>query len=619
MRHRHTLLVGPVLAVAVLLGAPAYATPTIQQLTPSLPSPQPLGTTVRWTTTATDTDPGMLDYQYAIIYGLAKFMVRDYSLSQSFDLTIVDREGLYLVQVTVLNTSTNRTARLTVPFQATSRVVGGNAVVTATPNPLVALLSAPSCPAGSFMRGLYQLQGSAQVLATYWKPCHPPTSMNFYIAGMRAQTTTLINYQVATGSTLTVGPITQSFPSGALTITPPAVDVTVPPGSGANVDLGMVLHDYLVSSPPIATDLQGNVMWYYAPPGTPNAFVTRPLFNGTMLVIVDGTNSSDPNVTAGQVLREIDLAGNTVRETNASLVGQRLAALGVVHAGEVFGSFHHDAIRLLNGNTIVLGSMERIFPPGTQGSTDPLGVDVIGDALAVLDPNWNVIGGWNSFDHLDVNRAAVLGEFCPAPGGCPPLFLNSQTTTKTANDWLHSNSVQYIPSTGDLLLSMRHQDWVVKIDYKNGSGTGNILWRLGLGGDFAMNSSDPYPWFSHQHDVAYENLDATLISLFDNGNTRVAANPGGNNRGQLLDVDETTMQVPLRLNADLGVFSFALGSAQLLPNGNAHYQAGAVGPGANAYSIEVLPDGTIAYELKSGGVRSYRSWRMVDLYAPPGR
>jgi hypothetical protein len=77
------------------------------------------------------------------------------------------------------------------------------------------------------------------------------------------------------------------------------------------------------------------------------------------------------------------------------------------------------------------------------------------------------------------------------------------------------------------------------------------------------------------------------------------------------------MQVSLRLNADLGVYAFALGSAQLLPNGNAHFLAGIVNPARDAHSIEVRPDGTVKYELQSGPPSIYRSWRMRNLYAPP--
>jgi hypothetical protein len=115
---------------------------------------------------------------------------------------------------------------------------------------------------------------------------------------------------------------------------------------------------------------------------------------------------------------------------------------------------------------------------------------------------------WRSFDHLDVNRAAVLGETCTnGQEGCPPVFL----TTGIAQDWLHANALYYTLSDGSLLFSMRHQDWIDKIDYGNGSGSGNVVWRLGKDGDFAINSSDPYPWFSHQHDPGFVQDGTTTL------------------------------------------------------------------------------------------------------------
>jgi len=76
-------------------------------------------------------------------------------------------------------------------------------------------------------------------------------------------------------------------------------------------------------------------------------------------------------------------------------------------------------------------------------------------------------------------------------------------------------------SDGSLLVSLRNQDWIVKIDYGNNSGTGNVVWRLGLQGDFSVVSNDPLPWFSHQHDIEF---DGTTFELYDNGNTRITQN-----------------------------------------------------------------------------------------------
>ena len=91
------------------------------------------------------------------------------------------------------------------------------------------------------------------------------------------------------------------------------------------------------------------------------------------------------------------------------------------------------------------------------------------------------------------------------------------------SDWLHANSIAWSPEDGDLIVSLRSQDWVIKIDYGNGTGDGHVVWRLGQGGDFTINSSDPSPWFSHQHDVRY--INDTTIVLFDDGNTRHADRP----------------------------------------------------------------------------------------------
>src|SRR5262249_22248738 len=148
---------------------------------------------------------------------------------------------------------------------------------------------------------------------------------------------------------------------------------------------------------------------------------------------------------------------------------------------------------------------------------------------------------------------------------------------------------------GDLLVSLRSQDWVIKIAYSNGTGDGHVVWRLGAGGDFTINSADPYPWFSHQHDARYIN-DSTIV-LLDDGNTRHATTSSLDSRGQELVLDEKTMQATLVVNADLGNYSPALGSAQSLPNGNLAFTSGFLtqGPSNSGQTIEVLPDGTKTY------------------------
>ena len=216
-----------------------------------------------------------------------------------------------------------------------------------------------------------------------------------------------------------------------------------------------MLHSYLALVL-AATDRLGNINWYYAAPGAnPASLLTRPLPGGYMLTIQSG-NSWNPNISAnGQFLRKIDLSGNIIRETNIGVLQQQLIAKGATDFGvcgtiplpAAIGSaclsgMHHDAILLPNGNTIVSVATEKIFPPGTQGDTTGLNVDIMGDGFLVLDHNYQVLWYFDTFQHdggapqLDINRPAVLGEKC-APGqpGCETLFLaGTPGVTTQAND-----------------------------------------------------------------------------------------------------------------------------------------------------------------------------------------
>jgi len=608
---------------ACLLSTQALATPQVQ-LSPSLPSPQSTGTAVNLVATGSDSDPGMLTYRYSVAYRGGLRIVRDYSQDSSFNWAGTIKDGLYLVQVTVRNNTTQQTAKKNLLFQFDSRVAGSQPVVTATANPLVALFSAPACARGSKVRVRFDSPVGTPV-NTDWRACDPASSNNIYVAGMRETLRYSMAAQVRNpAGVVTTGP-TLSFLTGSAPSNLPVIAQAVPPDANTSGADDVLLADSLSIGAsvgyPVATDLFGRPIWYYAAfndPAQAGGLLVRVLPGGTMLTLANGKNSADATASL-QILREIDFAGNTLRETNASRVREQLDAMGHVSNCAVGGSlcavttFHHDAIRLSNGHTLVIGSEERMYPAGTQGSTSP--VDVLGDIVVDLDEDFQVAWYWDAFEHLDVNRAAILHETCanPQQGGCPPIFLAS-----IANDWLHPNAIQVTPDR-DLVISLRHQDWVIKVDYQDGAGDGHILWRLGAGGDFALASSDPSPWFTHQHDPGFEANG--IFTTFDNGNTRVADNPGvtENSRGQVYQIDEANRVASLVVNTDLGVYSNALGSAQRLGNGNYHFLAGFINPGPSQYSqsIEVLPDGTTNLRLQSPQL-AYRSFRIPSLYAPPG-
>src|SRR5580704_10505712 len=94
-----------------------------------------------------------------------------------------------------------------------------------------------------------------------------------------------------------------------------------------------------------------------------------------------------------QVVREMDPAGNILRETNNARVGEQLESRGLrsdckKSGKECVSGFHHEAIRLPNGHTLVIAGLERMFPAGTQGSKEP--VDILGDLIEDLDEDFQV-------------------------------------------------------------------------------------------------------------------------------------------------------------------------------------------------------------------------------------
>jgi arylsulfate sulfotransferase len=282
-----------------------------------------------------------------------------------------------------------------------------------------------------------------------------------------------------------------------------------------------------------------------------------------------------------------------VHETNTERISEQLVAMGLPPGVEI----SHEAIRLPNGYVATLVASEMLADQGAGI------VDVVGDHVVVLDNNWQVAWAWNPFDKLDLKRQATLNDPC--------TFNCVLKLAATANDWTHSNSLQYT-ADGNLLLSIRDVDWVVKIDYRDGNGTGDVLWRLGPNGDFTPNSTDPSPWFSHQHDARLA-ADGTF-TVFDNGNTRVMQQGGGNSRGQVWRLDENARTATLVDNIDMGVYSLALGTAQPLSSGNMSYLAGYL-KNNDALLLETPPTGAPGYQVTIHNP-VYRVFRMRDIYTP---
>ena len=342
----------------------------------------------------------------------------------------------------------------------------------------------------------------------------------------------------------------------------------------------------------VALDLQGNVIWYYDHPSSEGfVFPVKMLRDGNMLVSISDYASTS-------VLREVDLAGNTISEFTLDQLNSALTAAGFsLHAKFL----HHDVLRLPNDHTVVLVAEDRTL---NNIAGFPANTLVEGDAIIDLDPNMKPVWVWDTFDHLDINRH---------PLAVPP-------------DWTHGNALVRT-ADNNLLFSMRNQHWVIKIDFQDGKGSGNILWRLGNQGDIALTNGDASDWFYGQHYpfIVSEDGNVMRLAVFDDGNDRPDAN--GNkcgatttpcySRAVLYDIDQTASTATVEWEYQPGLFSFWGGSVRVLRgSGNVELDLSQPATTMGSRVLEVTQDATpqLVWQLDISVPNAYRAYRINSLY-----
>ncbi len=608
------------LAVMVFVSAAAAAIhpPSVTvTLHPSVPSPELLGTSVTWTAAIQGGQQGhTYDFQFSAAPQGQTQIVRDFDLPNTFVWVPWTVEGTYTVTVVARDiTSQPYTVYPPVSVQYVLNPIvtnNGQSAVNITSHPLVALFSAGPCTIGHSIRVRFRNNSSQASSTTNAVPCSTK-SANFLVAGMLPSTQYDMHWEEFATNFLTSGP-DLSFTTGHLPNNFPTTEtfqVNIP-ATGHDALFPYVIFHLIQTQGeftqfwPAATDLTGHVVWYHPA----QVLVSRFEVGGNYFAL------------SYTQMNEYDLAGHQTLSTNVEILNEQLTAKGYPTLTAIN---NHETRRLPNGNILLLGSRD-VVSTQYQGGTQQNPVDILGDVILILDHNMQLQWAWDTFAHQDLSREATLDDLCfHLFGGCPPF---SQQFTQ-ANDWIHANSVQ-LTQDGNLLLSERSQDWVLKIAYANGTGDGHIIWKMGPYGDFTIlnppggSCGDPnvFPWFSHQHDAAIQTqLGITeTMTVFDDGNTRHTQCNSGNSRGMVLSVSEGMHTVYIQTLADMGHYSYALGSAQLLKSTSypmyASFGDGLLFlPGNSAQITETDLSGNHVFEMQTDQW-SYRSYRAQDLYTP---
>lgn len=253
----------------------------------------------------------------------------------------------------------------------------------------------------------------------------------------------------------------------------------------------------------VALDSVGNIRWFYQADHL--IFVVRQLTNGHLLY-------GYGNRTDGLI--EIDLTGRLIRRWDAANLG-RTVATGAIPVK--VDSLHHDVFPVDSQTFLALStslhSVEPYYDPSYHPRKRVPQANIIADEIIELRTDGTVTRRWSLFDLLDPRRIGY---------GSLHHFWNQRGYEHVAGgtfDWSHANSVTIDPIDGGIIVSVRHQDAVIKIDPTRGE----LLWILGnpqgWRGSHSRKLLKPIgrpQWPFHQH-AAEVTPHGTLL-LFDNGN-----------------------------------------------------------------------------------------------------
>jgi arylsulfate sulfotransferase len=526
----------------------------------------------------------------------------------------IDATGIYRAPASIAQSeNVTVTAALSGSPQANYATAGVSILqpgeVLATANPQVATYSIYLPAPG---RVAIQFGPSTEYGLETWAQATPSANggeVSLYVAGMLGQTGYHMRAQVSLDDGATWTDADHTFTTGT---PPPTSAVTASTVGGQAPQPGIEMWDTLIPDEPaqvFATDLNGNVIWTYRYVGSVLDTLQgiQLLPNGHFLVLISYLSSltaATASRDAGTIdaIREVDLAGNTIRELDMATLNQKLAAGGYSLS---LKSFHHSVLALPNGHWVLLAAYPETFQnlPGYPGTTSVLG-DVLVDVDENFDPDWV----WNAFDHLDLNRH---------PMNFP--------------DWTHANDLLYSADDHDLLLSLRHQNWILKIDFQDGQGSGNVLWRLGEGGDFQLQGgTDPTDWFYAQHGMSFFSTNTAgvfALGLLDNGNDRdfpsgaVLCQPHQPTSAScystfpVLQVNEAERTATLITHyiPPPSYFSFFGGNAEPLANGDA--QVNFCAPPLGAIVQELTSDGNqLVWQATTPGADQFHVDRLGSLY-----
>ena len=401
----------------------------------------------------------------------------------------------------------------------------------------------------------------------------PATAHSCPVLGLRAGTTHSVSVrarsasgEVAEGSerlTIETPPLPNDFPPIEVVSCTPAKREPGYMLLGASYGAMMQVpdkHAFIV-----ALDQEGEVVWYYR--GDDPIFDIRRLANGNLAY---ATNSGK--------LIEIDMLGTVLHVWHGTGKNKEVPG-GTPVATE---ALHHAFCPMASGNILMLSIEQLEFDDWPGNDTDPEAArapaKVIGDTVVEFQPDGTVLNEWRLSEIIDPKRICY--------GSYMPFWVRKGYAD--TYDWSHANALTYYAGDDSILVSVRHQEAVIKFS----RATGELTWILGdhrrwnaPWSDKLLSPADGLEWQYHQHNVSLTGDGRVMV--FDNGSFRSVPfdkkRPAPENYSRAVEfaVDEANGSVAQRWAFDAGRDSkyystFVGGATRLAETGNTFVTFGGV-------------------------------------------
>jgi len=272
----------------------------------------------------------------------------------------------------------------------------------------------------------------------------------------------------------------------------------------------------------------------------------------------------DDNFTKGFVLKD-----------------SNFATIDTIPAAKGYKTDVHDLTIAPNGNYLLIAvsylsvDMSQVIEGG-----DP-DAELKGCHVHELNKDKELVFEWVCWDHYEVSDAIGVD------------------LRQRSLDYVHMNSVA-VDYDGHLVVSSRNLSECTKINRQ----TGEIIWRLG-------GKNDQFEWIndndkiSNQHDIRPVKGKPNQYTIFDNGNSH---NPQYSRVIEIIvDTSDMTVEKVWEYRHSPDIFSYSMGNAQRLENGNTMINYSDV---PHPKVCEVTNNGEIVFEADLDiATHCYRTFR----------